>query len=141
MSKFSIKVFVIYILSLVMIYVISKQVYWGVISTVLFLQLTNMFLRNWVDSKTKYKESINNESEKIRFIYTYFGFPITLMFKDYFKQIRKDSYYERAIEQLKNKIEFYNKHDIPITEDIKDDWIDCNRYLKLKKLKTKHQEI
>jgi len=103
------------------------------------LQLINIIFRKKIDNKTKYNDSISSESEKIRFIYTYFGFPITILFKRYFKQIRKDSYYVRRLKELENIMQVYQKNDIPINEEIKNDWVTCNRYLKLKKLKEKQE--
>ena len=80
MSKFTKTIFITYIISLFIINYISNYVYWGVIILILFLQLSNMMLRKWVDNRTKYKDSIVHEDEKLRFFYMYFGFPYYCMF-------------------------------------------------------------
>jgi hypothetical protein len=140
MSKFAKITFAIYLVTLVIVYLISKPVYWGILFTILVLQIINMVLRKYVDNKTKYKDSISDESEKMRFFYTYLGFPIALMFPDYFKKIRKDTYYVRKIQKLEDLIKMYTEHKLSVDQQIKDEWVNCNRYLKLKKLKAKHLE-
>lgn len=147
MTRFSKWVFACYMMSLTILYLISKfnhfflYVYWTEMGTVLFLQMTNMLFRKPIDNFTKYKDSISYETEKIRFVYMYFGFPITLLFPEYFRQIRKDSYYERRLKQIESTMNFYEEHKTPLPEEIKNEWTVCNRYLKLKKLKTKQEEI
>ena len=85
MSKFSKRVFIIYILSLVVLWIVSTTLYWIVILTVLALQIINMILRNFIDKLTSYNgDKLYYESEKLRFIYAYFGFPIVLFFLKYF---------------------------------------------------------
>ena len=140
MSKFVKIVFAIYLVSLVIIYFLSKQVYWGVIFTILGLQLINMVLRKYVDNKTKYKDDLISEGEKLRFFYSYLGFPIAILFPKHFRQIRKDTYFVRKIKSLEDLIKMYTDHKLPVDQKIKDEWINCNRYLKLKKLKEKHLE-
>ena len=135
MSKFSIKVFIGYISVLLILWFTSRYAYFGVIGMVTVLQIINMIFRKRIDNVTKYKDSFIYESEKFKFFFTYFGFPITILFPEYFKELRKYSYYERKMKQLKELIEMYEEHKMPINEKIKNDWIICNRYLKLKKYK------
>lgn len=141
MSKFSITVFISYLLLLVTTWFIDKHLYWAIISTVLILQMINMVFRKYIDNKTKYHDSYYAEEEKLRFFYAYFGFPITLMFPKYFRQIRKDSYYERKLKEIETTMKFFEGHNVPIPEETKNEWTICNRYLKLKKLKTKQEEV
>ena len=141
MSKFSKTIFVIYFVTLIITWIISRYAYWAVITLILFLQLSNMALRKWVDNKTKYKDSIFSEDEKLRFFYMYFGFPIVICFPKQFRQIRKDSYYERRVKELDELVKFYSEHDASITDEMKDELINCNRYLKLKKIKHKQEEV
>ena len=141
MSKFTKTIFITYIISLFIINYISNYVYWGVIILILFLQLSNMMLRKWVDNRTKYKDSIAHEDEKLRFFYMYFGFPITVCFPKRFRQIRKDTFFERRVKELEERKKFYTEHGAPITDEIKDELINCNRYLKLRKIKQKREEI
>ena len=140
MSKFSKTIFVTYIISLFIINYISNYVYWGVIILILFLQMSNMILRKWVDNRTKYKDSIIHEDEKLRFFYMYFGFPITVCFPNHFRQIRKDTFFERRVKELEERKKFYTEHGAPITDEIKEELINCNRYLKLRKIKQKQEE-
>ena len=140
MSKFSKTVFAIYFITLIITWLISKYAYWCVITLVLFLQLSNMALRKWVDNRTKYKDSISHEAEKLRWFYMYFGFPITICFPKQFRQIRKDTYFERRAKELEEGIKFYEEHSVPAPEEMKDELINCNRYLKLKKIKHKQEE-
>ena len=141
MSKFIIKVLIIYVTSLLIIYKINEGVYWVILITIIVLQLSNSLFRKRIDNVTKYKDPISKESEQISFFYSYFGFPITLIFRKRFREIRKDSYYERKIKEINRLIEFYGENDAEIPENMKNEWVICNRYLKLKKLKTKHQKV
>lgn len=141
MSKFSKIVFISYISLLIIAWLINIYVYWGIIMTVLFLQLSNMFLKKWVDNKTKYKDSLAHEGEQLRLIYSYFGFPITVLFPKRFREIRKYSYHERKLKELEDLIKLYNDNNMIISERLKNDWTICNRYLKLKKIKHKQEKV
>ena len=98
-----------------------------------------MIFQKYIDNKTKYNTSLYVENEKLRLFYSYLGFPIVLIFPNYFYEIRKQSFYNRRIIELEDLIKLYKKHDIPINETITEDLKICNRYLKLKKLKAKQK--
>ena len=140
-SNFSKWVFFSYLSILTIIFIISRfaswvmYIYWFIILTILVLQISNMVMKKYVDNKTKYKDSLLYESEKLRFVFAYFGFPIVLLFPDYFREIRKDSYYVRRLKELGDLIKMYEKSGITVNEEVRSDWTICNRYLKLKKLK------
>jgi hypothetical protein len=141
MSKFSKIIFASYLSTLILAWLINIYVYWGIILTVLFLQVSNMMLRKWVDNKTKYRDSLSHEEEKLRLIYSYFGFPITILFPKKFKEIRKYSYYERKLKELEEMEKFYTERSFPITDEMKEELINCNRYLKLKRIKHKQEKV
>ena len=137
MSKFSWIVFGIYLSILILVYFFINFLYWPILGTVLFLQITNMIFRKYINKKTKYKEKdeLFMENEKIRFLFIYFGFPLVFIHLNYLKQLRKDSYYIRNVKELESLIKIYEENDIKIDDKMKNDWIMCNRYLKLKKIR------
>ena len=96
-----------------------------------------MIFRKYINKKTKYKEKdeLFMENEKIRFLFIYFGFPLVFIHLNYLKQLRKNSYYIRNVKELESLIKIYEENDIKIDDKMKNDWIMCNRYLKLKKIR------
>jgi hypothetical protein len=142
MSKFSKRVFIIYILTFIVIWSLSKTLWLVILFSIMFLQFINVLLKKFLNRYTWYNESkLFNESEQLRFVYAYFGFPVVLFFPKYFRELRKVSYHERTLKQTEEMIEMYNKNQIPIDERLKEMWVDCNRFLKLKKIRTKQREL
>lgn len=100
------------------------------ILTATILILLNLTLRRLFDKKTSYKKrELHNENDWLIWSFIFFGF-LMFFFTKRIKQYRKDDY-------LKDRLRTIKSHRLIMTNYQTDEYINLNRYFKLKKLMKK----
>ncbi len=121
---------ILYTILLVIFYIINRHLYFGFLFFVMFCQSISFLCSKWFDRKTQYRDSkIVEEPGRIKVYYSYLAFPVVLLFMNHFRELRKDSYYQRKYDELSEL-----KNYITFDDELKERWEECFNYLRIKKL-------